>query len=121
MAHWLAKMYRGIKVKPSFLARLNLFFSLVLITLMTLAHGAHAIQVHALYTASCQRDVGVILNVDDHNISLLTLGGRIVKVARFQVIYLATYSLDTVPIVDVENPSEVPYVEVKTYEDGGLV
>ncbi len=96
---------------------LNLFFSLIL-GFLTLE--AHAINLHALYTASCQRHVGVILGVTPRHLALLNLEGNIVNVERYEVIYYVNYPLDKVPMASIENPEQVPQVTVKTFQNGEL-
>ncbi len=81
---------------------------------------AYGIQVQALYTASCQRDIGVIVNVSSSTIYLLNLNGEIVTIPRYEVIYYATYPIDTVPISEVKDPRQVPLIEIKTYQNGDL-
>lgn len=108
------------KVRLCILARWNLFYKLLLIAVVVFSGSVQAIQLHALYTASCQREVGVILNVRNRDLSLLNLQGRIINVQRYEVIYLATYSLDTVPIAEVQNPEAMPMVEIKTMEGDEL-
>lgn len=103
------------------LERLNLFFKIILVLGMLAFTRAHAINVHALYTASCQREVGIILSVTPRQVLLLNLKGQIVSVERFEVIYYASYPLDTVPVAAVQNPQEVPLVEIKTIQDAHLV
>lgn len=104
--------------------RLNLFFRLctsALIALCILCCGrAGAVNIHALYTAACQREIGIILDVSNRQVKILNLDGHIATVERYGVIYFATYPLDVIPVGEVRNPNEVPLVEVKTWEDGGL-
>lgn len=108
--------------RADFLERLNLFFKWFFrFALMVSASRAHAINVHALYTASCQREIGIILDVSPRQIFLLTLRGEIVPVERFEVISYATYPLDVVPIQRVTNPGAVPLVKIKTFQYGELV
>lgn len=107
------------------MARSNLFSKLIatalaLAAVLVSAPRAHAIHLHALYTASCQREIGIILDVGPRRLHLLNLDGKIVDVERFEVIYYASFSLDLVPMARVSNPEKVPFVEVKTYQDGGL-
>lgn len=91
-----------------------------MILLLLTAGPAHAIHVHALYTASCQREIGIVLDVGPRRVQLLNLDGRIVEVERFEVIYYATFSLDVVPMRRVDNPEKVPLVEVRTFQNGDL-
>lgn len=82
---------------------------------------ARAINVHALYTAACQREIGIILDVSPRQISLLNLDGQIVTVERYDVIYYATFPLDVIPVTEVKNPEKVPLVEIQTFENHRLV
>ncbi len=103
------------------MARWNLFFSLTVIVLAGLwPASARAINLHALYTASCQREVGIMLNVTPRQVFLLNLTGKIVPVDRFEIIYFATYPLDIVPMDKVLNPSAVPFTEIKTWQRGEM-
>jgi len=110
------------------LARLNLFFNLragifaiLLACLGGLHPSAQAINLHALYTASCHREIGVILGVTPRKIMLLNLSGKIIGIERFEIISYATYPLDVVPIQKVENPAEMPLVRIMTAQRGELV
>ena len=105
------------------MAPLNLFFKRLALLIALLAAGpaAHAINLHALYTASCTREIGIILDVSPRQISLLNLKGEIVSVERFEVISYATYPLDVVPIPKVNNPQVVPLVRIMTFQKGELV
>jgi len=78
--------------------------------------AAGAVNLHALYTASCQREVGIILNVNARQVFLLNLVGEIRPVPRFEIIYFATFPLDLVPMGRVTNPAAVPLVEIKTWQ-----
>lgn len=93
---------------------------LCLLGLLLVVRPAAAIHVHALYTASCQREIGIVLDVGPRRLQLLNLEGKIVEVERFEVIYYASFSLDIVPMRRVVNPEKVPFVEVKTFQDGEL-
>lgn len=104
------------------MARLNLYFKLFgALLVLLLVMPAHAINLHALYTASCQRELGIILNVTPRQIFLLNLKGEIVPVERFEIISYATYPLDVVPIAKVTNPQSVPLVKILTFQKGELV
>ncbi len=75
---------------------------------------------HSLYTASCQREVGIILNVSSQQVFLLNLQGTIVTLPRYEIIYFATYPLDIVPMGKVSNPELVPIIEIKTWRQNQL-
>lgn len=110
------------KGRRTFLVRWNSFFNIIaFVSLLALsARDAQAINLHALYTASCQREVGIVLDVSPRQVFLLNLRGDIVPVERFEIIYFATYPLDIVPMTAVNNPSLVPLVEIKTWQRGDL-
>jgi hypothetical protein len=92
-----------------------------MVGLALLGFSSHAINLHALYTASCQREIGIILNVTPRQILLLNLSGEVVPVERFEIISYATYPLDVVPIAKVSNPQAVPLVRILTFQKGELV
>jgi hypothetical protein len=85
------------------------------------SRNAEAVPLTAVYYASCQREVGVIIHVDDDTISLLTDSGEIKPLRRFDVIYLAQYPVSDLPIREVKNPGLVPRVVVKTLFKNELV
>lgn len=113
-------MQQKNKMRYFTLARWNLFYKSLFLFALAWSGKASAIQIHALYTASCQREVGVILNVRPRELSLLTIDGKIINVQRYEVIYLATYSLDKAPIKEVQNPEVTPMVDIKTMEGNEL-
>jgi hypothetical protein len=110
------------KGRPISLVHWNLFFNFfaLALTIGFSPREAQAINLHALYTASCQREVGIVLDVSPRQVFLLNLRGDIVPVERFEIIYFATYPLDIVPMTAVNNPSLVPLVEIKTWQKGNL-
>lgn len=85
------------------------------------ARQAHAIQLSAVYTAACQREIGVILAVDRASIRLLTLSGEVHRLNRYDIIYLAQYPVGTLPIPGVNNPDDLRLVTVRTRHDDRLV
>lgn len=82
---------------------------------------AEAVPLTAVYYASCQREVGVIIHVDDDAISLLTLSGAIKSLRRFDIIYLAQYPVSDLPISQVKDANLVPGIVVRTLFNGELV
>lgn len=105
---------------------ISCFRKLALTAFVTLAASlpaglADAVPLTAVYYASCQREIGVIIHVDDGSISLLTLSGEIKSLKRFDVIYLAQYPVSDIPIAEVKNTKQVPGVVVKTLFKNELV
>lgn len=100
---------------------LNLIIRSVVISLLglTFGKGAWAINLNSIYTAACQRDVGLIMQVGDQNIQFLSLeGGRVKSVPKHEIIYLAYYPMDVLPMVGVHNPEELDYYQVSTSTNG---
>ena len=78
------------------------------------AGSAHALNVKALYTAACKRNLGVILNVSDTDISFLSFKNGVIKIPRYEIIYMADYPMDTLPTPKGLKISQVPMVKIKT-------
>lgn len=87
---------------------------------LVLTSQANAITVHALYTASCQRQIGIIVGVNDRQVQMLNLNGDVVSVDRFEVIYHATYPLDTIPVKEVSKVGRAPRFKIWTYQGGEM-
>lgn len=113
--------------RPDSLEHLNLCsrirrWTLFLATLIAICAEApiFAVELHAFYTAACQRQIGVILGANNHQIYVLSVRGEIVPVDRFAVIYWATYPIDVFPIKEVQNPELVPLIRIDTLEGSNL-
>ncbi len=76
-----------------------------------------AITLNGVYFGTCDRELGVIINVDAADIQLLTLQGVIKTVSRFDIIYLAEYPLGNIPIHSVQNVDAKPVTLVYTLSD----
>ncbi len=77
-----------------------------------------AVQLSAVYFSACQREIGVIVHVDDAETQLLTLGGEIRSIPRYQIIYMANYPVGILPVSRVSNPGVTEIVSLKTiYQD----
>ncbi|MGE3681188.1 MAG: hypothetical protein AB7G93_05620 [Bdellovibrionales bacterium] len=59
---------------------------------------AHALEVQGFLTSDCQRQVGVIIHVDDNHVEFLDLEGRHRQIARNQVNALYVYNVIDNPI-----------------------
>ena len=104
------------------MARWNFCFKFWAPLLVALAaRNVRATQIQALYTAACQRQVGIILDVTPREVKLLDLAGQVKTLRRYEIIYYATFLIDTVPIAEVRDPSQVPMLEIKTLEGNALV
>lgn len=101
------------------MSRWRVFLLLSLLTLVS-AQQSFAITVHALYTSACQRQVGIIVSVNDQEVKILNLDGRIMGVPRYEVIYHVAYPIDVVPIAEVLNPEVASLIHVLTYQNGEM-
>ncbi|MCB0367478.1 MAG: hypothetical protein H6624_02890 [Bdellovibrionaceae bacterium] len=82
---------------------------------------AFAINLNSIYTAACQRDVGLIMQVGEQNIQFLSLeGGKVKTVPKHEIIYLAYYPMDVLPMVGVRNPEDLDYYQVQTSNNGSV-
>lgn len=79
--------------------------------------SVHGITLNGVYFGTCERDIGVIVNVDDSHIQLLTLSGIIKRISRFDIIYLADYPLGNIPIASVKNTEAKPITIINTLVD----
>ncbi len=112
-----------MKVSSHFLWRSNLCSKAVLIFLMLLVCTSYrftlqAINTFAVYSSACQRDVGIIIDVDDSKIRLLTMNGEIKRIDRFNIIYISSYPVGDIPIARVKVSGEAELILIKTiYND----
>lgn len=95
-------------------------FKILFVLFMLIPH-AFAVQIEALYTSLCQRQVGITLFVDKGFAYFLNTDGALKKVPRYQVLSVASYPLDHFPLhVDVTMPKEVPQIKLWTLKDHEL-
>lgn len=71
---------------------LIIFLEVLLISLTS-----HGLSLQAFYTAACQREIGVILNVDERRVQILNIQGEVKNIPRFEVIYLVSYPFNVFP------------------------
>lgn len=76
---------------------MNLFFSFIVLTMALFSSQAHAVALQGLYTAACQRQIGTILQIDSQAVSLLTIEGKLLKIPKYEIIYMAEYPMDRIP------------------------
>ncbi len=111
------------KVHSHFPLRSSSFFKsvstlLVLLILCLISHSAQAINVSAVYSSACQREIGIIIDADDSKIRLLTLEGSIRNIDRFNIIYMAYYPVGEMPIPEVSYADDVEMIIIRTiYND----
>ena len=78
---------------------------------------AFSLNLTAVYTSACKRELGIVVNVDDHVIQYLNLDGKVISLRPHQVIFLAHYPIDQLPISRTIDFSAVPALKVNT-QDG---
>lgn len=82
---------------------------------------ARALDITAFYVASCERVLGIPIHVDPREVSILTLKGQIEKLPRYEIVYVATYPLDLVPITEIQNPEAARPIRLLTRQDRRMV
>lgn len=97
------------------IAKYFTFWNVTILTLFALP--AQAIYLHALYTAACVRTLGLILNVDDSTVDFLTLDGKVERVPRHQIIYIAYYPMDHFPAANLIDLTQVDSIMVYTLKN----
>jgi hypothetical protein len=82
------------------------------------AEKVEAVNISAVYSSACVRETGVIINVDENALQLMTLDGFIRNIPRFDIIYVATYPVGSIKIPEVVNPEDSEIITIKTvYQD----
>jgi len=71
---------------------------LVVFLVTVFCNSVYGLDLYGVYTGSCLRDVGTILDVRDQAFDILTLDGSVKTLARYQANYLAIYPIDVLPI-----------------------
>ena len=79
------------------------------------------IDLSGIYTSSCNRVVGVILNVDDQDVEVVTLSGKFKTIPRFDIIYISQYSSGNLLVPVKENNESIDLISVKTIYENNLV
>ena len=70
---------------------------------------ANAMNLMAVYYASCERELGVVVEVDDEKLTLLNLQGDFIQLSRFDILYLAYYPVGKLPILEIHpNDKAIP-------------
>ena len=95
---------------------LNLFYRLFLIfaVVVLLSESAIGVQLSAVYKGGCNREIGIILSVDDAKINLLNLQGDTKTIRRFEIIYIAQYPLGKFSLPRIKPSENLKIIEIKT-------
>jgi hypothetical protein len=104
---------------------LNSYFKPQLIKLVWLfllsCSSLYGVQFSLIYTGSCERDVGIILDVDDTKIKLLNQEGEIKDIKRFDIIYIAQYPVSHVSIPKIDTSDKIKITQIKTLYNNEVV
>ena len=90
------------------------FISTIFVFISMFTYSLEAISLSGIYSSSCQREVGVIMDVDDSKVKILNLDGEIKEIRRFDIIYIAHYPLGKLEIQKVEPSKDIKIVDIKT-------
>jgi hypothetical protein len=80
-----------------------------------------ALDITAFYIGSCNRINGIALDINSSTLKILSIGGRIVEIPRYEVNYVATYPADVVPFTRIENTDLLPPIRIMTRQNRRLV
>lgn len=88
-----------------------------------IAHAgeARAINVHAVYRSACDRELGIIIDVQKRELTLLGLDGQVRRIPRYEVASIAYYPVSGISIDAARVHLTQPAIEVRTLQDGELV
>ena len=84
----------------------------------------NAVDIMAIYSTSCNRFLGIPLDVSIGHIYFLNLNGVIEKIPRYNVIAIASYPLNEIPIKTVKNnlkQERIDYFIIKTRYNNKIV
>jgi len=98
---------------------LNLYSKLISSLLLLLVYSqAFAINLMAVYTSACKREMGAIIDIKDYKVSFLTTAGKVISLRPHQIIYLAYYPIDRFPITGTVRVKGVPPTKIETLSHG---
>ncbi|MCB0361206.1 MAG: hypothetical protein KDD35_00700, partial [Bdellovibrionales bacterium] len=84
----------------------SIYSSFLLASLM-FCLKSQAISLNSIYTSACTRDIGLVVQVSDHSLGFLSLDGKLKEIPKHEVIYLAAYPTDILPMSQFKNPGEL--------------
>jgi len=76
--------------------------------------SASAIQLSGIYSSACEREIGIIMYVDDAKVQVLNLEGDIRNIRRFDIIYIAHYPMGKVIIPKISSRETLRIADIKT-------
>lgn len=100
---------------------LPLVTSLFTLASVSLVRSAHAINVNAVYRTACERELGIIIDVQKRELTLLGLDGNVRNIPRYEVVSLAYYPVSSVRIDPARVHQSRPALRISTLLDGRIV
>lgn len=88
---------------------------------LTWGISSFAVNVKAIYTSACQRDIGLIVGVNQKTVSFLTIEGKLKKIRPHEIIYLSYYPMDRFPLAQPAQLMGAKQVQVKTQSKNKIV
>ena len=86
-----------------------------------LVRTANAINVNAVYRSACERELGIIIDVQKRDLTLLGLDGRVRTIPRYEVVSIAYYPVSSIRIDPARVHQSRPALRISTLLDGQIV
>lgn len=93
-----------------------MFSKICLLVLTFAALPSWALNLTAIYTSACKRELGTIIYIDGNTIKYLNLDGKIIHLRPHEIIFLAYYPIDQLPISNEIDFSKVQALKIRTQE-----
>ncbi|MGE0633699.1 MAG: hypothetical protein AB7O96_14895, partial [Pseudobdellovibrionaceae bacterium] len=101
---------------------MNLFFKFsLLLLLFCVSLQASAVNLQALYTSACNREIGLVFGVDKQFIHFLTIEGKVQKIRRYEVLFWVDYPTDSLPMSESVDLRDISHLVVKTQKGNDIV
>lgn len=93
----------------------------ILVGVLSYAEQALALNVHAVYRTACTREIGIIIDVEKRELTLLGLDGNVRRIPRYEVASIAYYPVSGIEIDPERVHRSRPALEIRTLQNGELV
>ena len=105
-------------------ALLNLFSKyifLLALLIIIFPQISKSITIYGLYTSSCERELGIIIDVNKKNVTFISLKGELKKIIRHKLIYVTAYSIDTLSLLKIKNMDKTHLIHIKAFQNKKFV
>lgn len=92
----------------------RILFGIIICLFLLLPNNSLAAKLSGIYSSACEREIGIILNVDDTKVRILNLDGEIKSIRRFDIIYIAQYPIGNITIPKLEVSESVHIINIRT-------